>query len=132
MSADNFVGVRPNADGTYSIFEYGNMSVYEEDCMYLSESKGNTFVESREKALVVAHDLVNEMDICEYGVVEMGRVRDKPCGRCFVCVNKRGIVAAELQRCSKCKEPISDSEWQVLNSTGTYHRGCERRMEVKS
>jgi hypothetical protein len=40
MSADNFVGVRPNKDGTYSIFEYGNMSIFEEDCMYLAGQLG--------------------------------------------------------------------------------------------
>jgi hypothetical protein len=133
VSADNFVGVRPNADGTYSIFEYGNMSVYGEDCMYLSESKGDTFVESREKALVVAHDLVNEMDVCEYGVIEMGHVRDKPCGRCFVCVHERNIVSEDLQKCSGCDKPISEGEWQVSNSTGTYHTRCDpSRVKVNA
>ncbi len=129
MSADNFVGVRPNADGTYSIFEYGNMSVYGEDCMYLSTERGQTTV-GREKALVRAHDLVNEMDICEYGVVEMDAVRDKPCGRCYMCVHERRIVAEDLAKCTGCGEPISEGEWQTLTSEGTYHRRCAPGIAV--
>jgi len=127
MSADNFVGVRPNADGTYSIFEYGCMSILGEDCMYLSTERGQTTV-GREKALVKAHDLVNEMDICEYGVVEMDAVRTKPCGRCFVCVHERGIVAEDLQKCSVCDKPISEGEWMSITSEGTYHHRCEPRL----
>jgi hypothetical protein len=129
MSADNFVGVRPNADGTYSIFEYGNMSVYGEDCMYLSKEEGTT-VDNREQALVKAHDLVNDMYVCEYGVVEMRPIREKPCGRCYVCVHERGIVSDTLTKCSKCGEPISEGEWQTLTSEGVFHSRCECRLTV--
>ena len=97
MSADNFVGVRPNKDGTYSVFEYGNMSMYSEDCMYLADQTGE-ISPSRETALVKAHDLVKEMYICEYGVVEMSSTRDNPCGRCFVCIHDRGAVSIPARR----------------------------------
>jgi len=69
MSADNFVGIRPNKDGTYSIFEYGCMSILDEDCMYLADKQG-IMVNARDSALVRAHDIVTRMDICEYGVVD--------------------------------------------------------------
>jgi hypothetical protein len=94
MSADNFVGVRPNKDGTYSIFEYGNMSMFEEDCMYLAD-KTEAVMPDRAAALVFAHDLVKGMYVCEYG---------EPCGQCYICTHERqkptGLASgrARLQR----------------------------------
>jgi Zn finger protein HypA/HybF involved in hydrogenase expression len=124
MSADNFVGVRPNDDDTYSVFEYGNMSVYGEDCMYLNDQVGEV-KSSRQEALMYAHDLVNEMDICEYGVIEMNKKAKEPCGRCWVCVHERHIVATDLPKCDGCGEAISHGEWMVMVHTGTYHNRCE-------
>lgn len=86
MSADNFVGVRPNKDEFYSVFEYGNMSMFEEDCMYLAKEIG-VVKSNRSEALVFAHDLVKKMDICEYGVVEMNPARKEPCGVCYTCTH---------------------------------------------
>lgn len=126
MSADNFVGVRPNEDGTYSIFEYGCASVDGEDCMYLAGEMG-IVVPNRETALVRAHDIVNDMYVCEYGVVEMSRVPDEPCGRCYVCINERHIVHDDVQRCDKCHLPIAQGEWMTLNQEGTFHSRCERQ-----
>jgi hypothetical protein len=88
MSADNFVGVRPNKDGTYSIFEYGNMSMFEEDCMYLAD-KTEVVMPDRATALVFAHDLVKGMYVCEYGVIEMKPVPEEPCGQCYICTHER-------------------------------------------
>lgn len=133
MSADNFVGVRPNPDElTYSIFGYGCMSILDEDCMYLATERGEeiaalTMAEARATALVKAHDIVKEMDICEYGVVELPPISDEPCGRCYVCVHDRKIVADDVQRCTKCNEPISTSEWMTMTSEGTFHSSCEPR-----
>lgn len=128
MSADNFVGVRPRKDGGYDIFEYGCMSVYGEDCMYLKDGNPTLLAETRESALVQAHDMVNEMDICEYGVIEMRPVPDVPCGHCWVCINQRGIVAENIERCWKCNEPFSDSDWRVMTSEGTFHSRCEPKL----
>jgi hypothetical protein len=143
MSADNFVGVRPNKDGSYSIFEYGSMSVYGEDCMYLSDETGIIVhplaggndgpVNNRMVALTWAHDIVNRMDICEYGVVEMSPVPDEPCGRCYVCVNCRHIVADDIERCDKCHDPIVEGDWLTTQydptekKVLTVHTRCESR-----
>lgn len=124
MSADNFVGVRPNKDGTYSIFEYGCMSILDEDCLYLANEDGKR-VESREVALSLAHIAVREMSICEYGVIEMSPVPDEPCGRCYMCINQRNVIAGDVARCDGCKLPISTSEWTVMTSAGTFHTLCE-------
>lgn len=144
MSADNFVGVRPNPNEfTYSIFEYGNMSAYDEDCMYLANQRGEeiseiTMATARATALVRAHDIVNEMDICEYGVVEMPPVPNEPCGRCYVCVNNRSIVTSDIQKCDRCNKPISSSDWMtsyydhVSKKTITIHSSCERRKCLTS
>lgn len=117
MSADNFVGVRQNKDGTYSVFKYGCMSVLDEDCMYLASEIGE-IVPSREAALVRAHDLVRDMYICEYGVIELDPVPDKPCGRCYVCINDRQVVADDIDKCDGCHEPISSSEWRIHTKGG--------------
>ena len=124
MSADNFVGVRPNKDGTYSIFEYGNMSVYGEDCMYLSTEMG-IIAPTREHAIMQAHDIVNEMYVCEYGVVEMPPVPDKLCGGCCYCVYERCEPSADLPKCDKCNKVISNTEWQVMTQGKHYHNRCE-------
>lgn len=126
MSADNFVGVRPNKDGTYSVFEYGSMSVYEEDCMYLSDKEGTIKI-GREQAILHAHDIVNAMYICEYGVIEMPPVPDSPCRRCFVCIHERKIIAPDITLCTECNDPISDSETRVLTREGIFHSRCGRR-----
>lgn len=127
MSADNFVGVRPREDGGYDIFEYGCMSAYEEDCMYLKDANPTVLAETREKALVEAHDIVNEMMICEYGVVEMRPVPKDFCGHCYVCINVRGIVAENIERCTACDKPFSNSDWRTITSEGTFHSRCEPR-----
>ena len=133
MSADNFVGIRPNEDGTYSIFEYGCMSIYGEDCMYLQNEEPTKTASTREAALVAAHDLVNEMYICEYGVIEMPVPRKEPCGRCFVCVHERHVVSNTLEKCSVCKKPIPDGTWTTSKwdnekqEVVTIHSSCERR-----
>lgn len=124
MSADNFVGVRPNNDGTYDVFEYGCMSILDEDCMYLKDAVGRPF-STREKALVEAHDVVKRMDICEYGVIELEPTPPQPCGRCYVCINERKVVDDNVQRCTACKEPIAAGEWMVMKDNGTYHNRCE-------
>lgn len=124
MSADNFVGVRPNKNGTWSVFEYGNASVDEEDCMYLSDQLG-VVVDSREKALVIAHDLVNEMYVCEYGVVEMSPIPDEPCGRCYICIHDRNIVDPTVERCDGCGEPFHQSQSMTGVSGKWYHNRCE-------
>lgn len=102
MSADNFVGVRPQKvngelTGKYEIFEYGNMSMLDEDCMYLTNTSPDHVVSTgnsdcRAFALVKAHDIVKELVFCEYGVVELDPIPDKPCGRCYVCVHERRIA----------------------------------------
>lgn len=125
MSADNFVGVRPNEDGTYSIFEYGNMSCFDEDCMYLKEAKPTKVLFSRGSALVAAHDLVKDMYVCEYGVVEMPPVPKEFCGRCYVCVNVRNTIAPDLECCTLCGKPFHSSEWRVSTQVGTFHTSCE-------
>lgn len=137
MSADNFVGVRPQKvdgqlTGKYEIFEYGNMSVFGEDCMYYKDEKPSHIVatanaDTRYMALGKAHDIVNEMDICEYGVVEMPPIPDEPCGRCFVCIHERKIVADDVQRCDKCNEPIAQGDWCVGTAEGVFHTHCEPR-----
>jgi hypothetical protein len=124
MSADNFVGVRPNKDGMYSVFGYGCMSILDEDCLYLSGEQGEV-VDARDKALLRAHELVREQYICEYGVVEMSPVPDEPCGRCYMCINQRKVIAGDVARCDGCHHPISTSEWTVMTSAGTFHSCCE-------
>lgn len=135
MSADNFVGVRPEKDGTYSIFEYGCMSILDEDCMYLKDAKptkiilptagiGSGAVNARALALVEAHDLANKMMICEYGVIELQPVPKKFCGKCWVCVHERKIVDPSVPKCDSCLEPIA-GEWMVMTNGGTYHNRCE-------
>jgi hypothetical protein len=126
MSADNFVGVRENKNGSYSIFEYGCMSILDEDCQYLKDASSELQENDRATALVTAHDIVNRMDICEYGVVEV-TPKEIPCGHCYVCVHIRGIAADTVVRCTKCREPISTSEWQTHTNSGIYHNRCEPR-----
>lgn len=132
MSADNFVGVRHNKDNTYSILEYGCMSILDEDCQYLSEDGDKVqphhplTVLSREHALVKAHDIVNKMDICEYGVIEVTPT-EVPCGTCYVCVHVRGIVADTVVKCTECEQPISTSEWQTHTNGGVFNTRCEPR-----
>jgi hypothetical protein len=124
MSADNFVGVRPNKDGTYSVFEYGCMSILDEDCMYLSEQDGKR-VESREVALSLAHIFADRHFTHRNGVIEMSPIPDAPCGRCYMCVNQRNVIAADIARCDGCHLPISTSDWTVMTSVGTFHNSCD-------
>lgn len=137
MSADNFVGVRPTEDGKYEIFEYGNMSCYGDDCMYDANATPTKIVDTREEALIAAHDLVNEMDICEYGVIEMSPVPKKFCGRCYICVHERHIASDDLEKCDMCNNPISEGEWTtswfdgVANKIMHTHSHCERQLRYE-
>lgn len=97
--------------------------------MYLADEKG-AIVSSRPTALVMAHDLVKEMDICEYGVVEMMPVRSKPCGACWVCVYERKIPNEDLPKCTRCNKPIASTEFMSMTSEGQFHRSCEVEMAV--
>lgn len=133
MSADNFVGVMPRDDGTYAIYEYGCMSILDEDCMYLKDEQPTIVAPDRGAALLQAHDMVNKMYICEYGVIELAPRPHVPCGRCWVCVHQRGIADDSLPTCSVCHKPISEGDWQqttydvALQQVITIHASCERR-----
>jgi len=105
------------------------MSVFDEDCMYLVEEIG-TIAPTREHALILAHDIVNEMYVCEYGVVEMNPAPSAYCGRCYYCVHERGVVSPDLPKCSACGKVISGSEWQVMTQGKHYHNRCEPNKGV--
>lgn len=98
--------------------------------MYLSDKKG-IVVSARDLALVRAHDIVNRMDICEYGVVEMPPIREQVCGHCYMCVNQRNVIAGDIARCDHCGEPIVDGDWITMNAQGTFHSRCERQVIAK-
>lgn len=123
MSADNFVGVYQTEAGKWIVSE-GCMSIEIEDCQYRGGSLSEH--DSRENALVAAHDAAKEMTILEYGVVEFGKI-GPPCGHCYVCVHERHIVADDLPRCDApdCGEVITASEWQIHTGSGIYHSRCE-------
>lgn len=122
MSADNYIGVRPTKDGKFQV-EGGSASCEGEDCQYAGHIY--SIHDDRVSALVAAHDQVGREFIVEYGVWEMEPKPDKPCGRCYVCVHDRNIVAVDITRCDGCHEPISEGEWQSLTSEGTFHSRCE-------
>src|SRR6266404_2034004 len=119
MSADNYIGVIATKDGKYGVIPYGNMSMLDEDCQYRGAVQGSYF-DDRATALIAAHDALKEEYIVEYGVIELTEP-DVPCGRCYVCINERNIVADDVQRCDACGEPIHSSEWRTTNANGTYH-----------
>ncbi len=130
MSADNYVGVLQQKDGKYGLIPYGNMSMLDEDCQYRGHVE-KTY-DTRADALVAAHDRSQDIDIVEYGVIELHEPPEKPCGRCYMCVNDRECIATDITRCDACGEPISDGEWQVHTQGGTFHNRCEpNRNQVK-
>ena len=118
MSADNYIGVIPTKDGKWGVIPYGCMSLLDEDCMYRGRVEGSYF-DTRAEALEAAHDQVKKEAIVEYGVIELDPMPTEPCGRCYVCVHERGIVAEDIQRCDGCGNPISSSEWMCLTQGKT-------------
>lgn len=125
MSADNYVGVlRKTLDDGYEYFVVdGNASIDSEDCQYVGNVVG--VFSSREDALVAAHNYADKLPVLEYGVHESVYPQEPPCGKCYVCINERGIVAEDVQRCDRCHEPISTSEWMTSTYEGTFHSRCE-------
>lgn len=123
MSADNYIAVmqRPT-DGKWLV-TYGFASPDGEDCQYIGTILSDH--DSRPKALTAAHDRAKLETILEYGVSEQSYPPREPCGRCFVCIHERNIVADDVRRCDRCEKPISYSEWAVSTNTGTYHPSCE-------
>jgi hypothetical protein len=81
------------------------MSPFDEDCLYLKDISPQASFSSREKAIVHAHDLVNQEPIVEYGVIESS-IPDNPCGLCWVCVHQRNIRSENLMLCHDCSEPL--------------------------
>lgn len=123
MSADNFVGVSESSNG-WTVLD-GSMSRLYADCQYRGESV-STFA-SREDALVAAHDYARQLPIVEYGVIELDPPSSANCGRCFVCIYKRGVIDPEIERCTRCNNPIHSSEFAVLVEGKVYHNRCEPR-----
>jgi hypothetical protein len=128
VSADNYIGVIHTKDDEYAIIPYGNMSMLSEDCQYRGAITGNYYTsEERADALLAAHDMLKAAEYpIEYGVIELEEP-DEPCGRCYVCIATRGIVANDVPRCTACEKPITG--WLVMNSEGTFHRSCEPRED---
>ena len=128
MSADNYIGVYPSETplGTSWLVVDGCASIEAEDCMYRGSVVAS--YQTREEALVAAHDHMKDQYIVEYGVIELSAIPTEPSGRCFVCVKERNIISPELQKCDGCGEVISDSEWTVTSSKGHFHNRCEREM----
>jgi len=124
MSADNYIGVRPSKDGTFTI-EHGFMSPLSEDCQYQGTARATA--DTREIALVKAHDILKDEYIVEYGVIELDCIPDDPCGRCYVCVSEDRNVAPDLETCDACKEPLVLSQSTVLTQGGQFHGHCEPR-----
>ena len=123
MSADNYVGVYPRQGG-YGVVN-GCMSILDEDCKYRgSEIR---LAQTRELALVAAHDYAKNLDILEYGVIELDAIPDEFCGRCFVCINERKIVDPNIERCDECHEPFTNTDWRCSSLAGTFHHRCEPR-----
>lgn len=123
MSADNYVAVLRKADNEYVIVD-GNESANEEDCQYVGHVVAVKY--TRPDALVAAHDHADKLPILEYGVTEGNypAIGDF-CGRCYTCINDREIVADDVERCTKCNEPIVSGDWRVMKDKGIFHRRCE-------
>lgn len=126
MSADNGYAVWED-NGKWKVAHIF-MSPFTEDCQYLNGENEKFSFDSREEAIVFAHDLERK-SWSEYGVSEY-TVEKEPCGRCWVCVNKRGIVDPELTICAECENPIPDSSSMVGNANGWYHSGCYSRYDI--
>jgi len=120
MSADNFVGVYPK-DGRWIVSD-GSMSVEMEDCQYQGSSLST--YDSREAALVFAHDYAKTLPVLEYGVIEFPEIPSEPCKRCYVCVHERGLIDPSLRCCDKCGKTISDSECVTMMQQGVFHSMC--------
>lgn len=123
MSADNYITVYPNKTTGGFIVAYGCASIEQEDCLY----RGTTLSEhqTREEALTAAHDEAKKVPILEYGVTESSAIPGKCCGRCYVCINERHVIADDIARCDECHEPITTSDWRVMTQGKTYHHRCE-------
>src|ERR1044072_1512341 len=109
MSADNYVRVLRKVEGHTThyynyIVVYGCASIDEEDCQYVGRVV--SVHDTREKALAAAHNYADKLPVLEYGVSEGIYPDETPCGRCYVCITERGIVAKDIQRCTACGNPI--------------------------
>lgn len=122
MSADNYIAVYPSSDKW--IVCHGFMSSEIEDCQYRGSER--SIHESRELALVAAHDLHKEESVVEYGVIELEAIQE-PCERCYVCIFERKIVAKDLPKCAKCGSIFTSSDWVVMTQEGDFHTMCEPR-----
>jgi hypothetical protein len=121
MSADNYIGVYPRQGG-YAVV-HGVASLEEEDCMYRGSEI--CLAQTRELALVAAHDQAKKEVVLEYGVCEMPAIPTEYCGRCRACVKDRNIVSDDLPKCDACHEVIFAGEWLTMTSEGTFHNRCE-------
>lgn len=121
MSADNAFVVWEIPYKGWGIVHV-HMSPFDEDCLYLQNANPEKICESRSEALVFAHD-EHQKIYTEYGVVE-STVPDKPCGRCWTCVHERLIIDEDINRCTRCENPITDNDWMVMTHDGLYHRQC--------
>lgn len=131
MSADNYIGVyqdRARLDATPWIVCHGFASQNDEDCQY----RGGTYSihDTRATALVAAHDQAKKETILEYGVIELELLPQEPCGRCYVCVNDRGIVVEDITRCTACNKPFTVGDWQCHTQGGVYCRSCEPEPDL--
>ena len=120
MSADNFVAVYPENHNW--IITDGSMSIEMEDCQYRGSEVGRS--NSRELALVEAHNYANTLSVLEYGVIELPAIPEEFCGRCFVCVHERSIIDPTLEHCEKCGKVISASEGYTMMMGAIFHNGC--------
>lgn len=122
MSADNAIVVWETNDGWNVDMVF--MSPFDEDCKYLENRQAREVFDSRGKALEYAHDWCSTEYIVEYGVLESG-IPKEFCGSCWVCINERGIISPDVDRCDNCNVPLIT--WKVMNAEGTFCRSCERR-----
>lgn len=127
MSADNFIGVYRKGD-KYYVGE-GCMSILEEDCQYRTYKNPKKYP-NRNGALVAAHDMYRDYSIVEYGVIELDDLPQEWCGRCLVCIMDRDWIAEDVERCTKCNRPFTNSDWRSSNGTteGWIHNYCEERI----
>jgi hypothetical protein len=89
MSADNFIAVVPYS-GRYVVV-HGMASPADDDCLYIQErvqaaltNDPDSVRDTREQALVLAHDRMSEEMVVEYGVIEVTIPQDG-CGECEAC-----------------------------------------------
>jgi hypothetical protein len=89
MSADNFIAVVPYNDRYVVV--HGMASPTDDDCLYIQGLVRTALVDdpdsvrdTREQALVLAHDRMSEEMVVEYGVIEATIPQDG-CGECEAC-----------------------------------------------